>query len=79
MYKDAHDAFLDWKTRGKPIEGPLLDKMKITRSNFRLALKRCKANEESRKNESLAQDLLSKNYIDFWKSVKNTKKYLHTS
>ena len=49
---------------------PLVDYMRRTRSQFKLALRSCKKNEEQLKSDALARDLLENNYNDSWKHVK---------
>ena len=46
-YEAARKSFLKWLENGKPLDGVLIDEMKIARSRFKQALKKCKDDEES--------------------------------
>ena len=47
LHSDAKDAFFLWLCSGKPRHGPVNEHMRITRLNFKYALRQCKINEES--------------------------------
>ena len=72
LHEIARETFLFWVTNGKPRAGPLFSAMKITRAQFRLALKRCRQDEEMSRADGLAKSFENKNYKDFWSSVKKT-------
>ena len=77
--KDSHKIarmhFLQWKAGGRPCEGELVDKMKISRSHFQRSLKNCKVNEEQIRKNKLLDSLKNKNYKEFWKEVDKVKKH----
>lgn len=65
----ARTAFLEWSALGRARTGLEYQMMKRTRSQFKLALRYCKSNEEQLQCDALAQDYLANN-ADFWKKVK---------
>lgn len=72
-YNDAKMAFLVWKQKGKIRVGFEFDNMKKTRLEFRNALKFCRSNEESIRNEKLFSSLQEKNKTEFWRKVRQIK------
>jgi len=48
--------------------------MKTTRSQFKVALKECKDNENQIRNAKLVENLNNKNYKEFWKDVNKSRK-----
>ena len=52
----ARRSFLLWKDRGKPLNGPIHDEMKLSRSIFRSALDNCKSNEKLIRREKLLKN-----------------------
>ena len=69
LYSIARKHFMQWRSNGKPLNGPALDDMKYSRICFRSALKNCKTNEEEIKNKKMVENLLNKNYRDFWRDA----------
>ena len=69
-HETARRAFLDWVMAGKPRTGWIFDLMRRSRSQFKLALRSYKRNEEQFKAYALARDLLSNNSNEFWRKVK---------
>ncbi len=55
---------------GSPRAGVLFDAMKRTRAFFKLALRQCRKDKERCVSDSLAENLLSKDDLNFWKGVK---------
>ena len=75
LYADAHKYFLEWKCKGKPVEGPVLDNMKTSRSLFKTALQNCKKNEDKIRRENLLSKLKNKRHKDFWNDVYKIKSH----
>ena len=51
--------------------------MKSTRLHFKYALRNCKRNESRIKSDKLANKLLAKDSISFWKGIKNSNTSSH--
>ena len=66
----ARDAFLFWKSQGKPRQGPVFKVKKRLNARFKYALRYIKKNEEAMRHDSLAEKLLSNNTVEFWKEIK---------
>ena len=66
-YKIAREHFKLWRDGGKPLEGQLLNDMKNSRTNFKRILNFCKRNEDSLRNEKLAQSYFDKDNSKFWR------------
>ena len=78
----ARDAFHDWACFGKPRQGSLYDRMKRTRSQFKLALRYCKQHEDTIRADALADSMRNKDYNKFWNTIrkcnnKNATKFAH--
>ena len=65
----ARDSFLFWRANGSPRYGECYQKMRVTRANFKLAIRQCKQDESRHAADSLARHLINKDNI-FWKDVK---------
>ena len=66
----AREAFLEWRWNGKPKHGALADNMRRYRANFKYILRACKKRNERKESDRLAQKLLSKDPVDFWREIK---------
>ena len=73
FYNEARSCFLKWREAGSPSFGVLANQMKHTKKLFRIALRKCKANEYEIKNEKIVKALKEKNSKNFWKQVRNLK------
>ena len=69
FYLEYRGTFLYWRERGSPRHGMTL--MRTGRARFKLALGRCKNNEESMKSQSIAEKLKNKQYMNFWKEFRS--------
>ena len=71
--KDAHsearENYLLWVSNGKPKQGPIFDLYKSTKYRFKYIMRLCKKGEECHKANKLADKLVQKDYIKFWKEV----------
>ena len=71
--KDKHDvareAFLEWLQLGKPRCGVEFELMKRTRSQFKLALRYCRAHVEQMKADACADSAVDSNARKFWTKV----------
>lgn len=75
LHSLARKAFLYWRDNGRHLYGSVYDNMKSSRSNFRLAFKKCKFNENDIRNGKLVDKLNDKNYKEFWSEVHKTNKH----
>ena len=73
FYNDARSSFKNWRLQGRPLDGALFDAMKKTKRDFRKALRKCKANELSIRNDSMVESLKRNNAKQFWKDVRSIK------
>ena len=71
----ARTCFLLWKEKGRPLQGKLLDDMKVSRADFRIALKFCRDNERDIRNPKLLENLRNKNFKVFWCEVGKVDKH----
>ena len=71
----AREAFLTWRTAGKPKQGPIFECMKRTKSLFKYALRHCRCSEAQVRADSIAASMSTNNYYDFWKKVKTTQQF----
>ena len=65
----AREAYIHWKSLGKPKTGTFFDNMKRTRALFKLALRYCKNHVEEMKADACADTLTDKDCRKFWKYV----------
>ena len=70
LYHKAREAFIVWKQQGMIRSGALFESMKMTRSNFKNALRQCKKDEEIIRKQKFAQSFQNKDKINFWKELK---------
>ena len=84
--KELHDAarhaYLTWREIGKPRQGDVFTMMKLSRSKFKYALRKCKRDKETIIADNIAEKLCQKDNRDFWKNIKhmtNTKVKLPTN
>ncbi|CAF2038481.1 unnamed protein product [Rotaria magnacalcarata] len=73
LFDRAHKAFINWKCNGKPLHGCLLDEMRVSRGDFKRALKDCRISEENIRNEKIMQSLGNKNMKQFWSTVSSVR------
>ena len=69
----ARDAFLAWRAAGSPREGDVALRLRAYRAQFKLALRQCRASEERRRTEALANKLANNDVTGYWKVVKKSK------
>ena len=72
--RDAHhtarEAFLSWRAHGSPRQGHLAENMRHERARFKLALRWCRAHEQSLRAQSLADKLAAGDSTNFWRELK---------
>ena len=77
--RDAHhtarEAFLSWRAHGSPRQGHLAENMRRERARFKLALRWCRAHEQSLRAQSLADKLAAGDSTNFWRELKALDKY----
>src|SRR3989442_8944227 len=72
VYKNkAIEWFNLWATVGKPISGDILEKMRLAKMEYKMAINEYKDQCESKLTDDLSESLLDKNMNDFWKSWRN--------
>ena len=72
-YSIARHHYLLWHQGGKPRNGLLFDNMKLSRSDFKNALKYCRNNEMKIRKENLLAKLNSTKKSLFWNEVRKIK------
>ena len=73
LHRIARASFLEWKNSGKVRFGPIFERMKESRTNFKKALAYCKRNCNEIKHDKLIESFTVKNMKQFWKDVRKTK------
>lgn len=74
-YARAREAFFEWKQCGKPTDGPISNKRKITRNVFQKALKECRQQEDQARMDAIATSLQTSDFKSFWKKTSNVINY----
>jgi hypothetical protein len=65
----ARNAYVVWRNAGKPRHGAAFDDMRTTRRIFKIAMRRCRSQEETLREEALARSLSQKDCKGFWKQI----------
>lgn len=73
-HEEAREAFLLWQANNKPKQGHLFNLMKCTRARFKYSLRYCKSIESRARADALANKLLLKDDVAFWKNIKALNK-----
>ena len=68
-HAQARASFLLWVRCGKPRQGEHHRMMSRDRAAFKLALRHCRRHEAQIRADKLAQDLMDKDVITFWRDV----------
>jgi len=69
LHREARDAFLHWRSNSSPRSGAIYDTMRMKRAHFKLALRKCKADDTRVKSDSLAKKLILRDSKSFWKEI----------
>ncbi len=69
-YDESRMAFYEWKFHGRPHQGPVYERMKLTRFRFKYAQRRVEGNQDTLRAECLASKLDTCVVKTFWKEVK---------
>ncbi len=56
---------------GKPRQGDVFTMMKLSRSKFKFALRKCKRDKMTIITDNIAENLCKKDSRDFWKDIKH--------
>ena len=64
------NAYLTWRTYGKPVHGSTYEEMLRTKKLFKAKLRQCKYAKETNKANAMAEALNCGNRSDFWKKVR---------
>ena len=70
LHVEARHAYLTWRDVGKPRQGDVFTTMKLSRSKFKYALRKCKRDKETVIADNIAEKLCQKDSRDFWKNIK---------
>ena len=70
LHVEARHAYLTWRDVGKPRQGDIFTTMKLSRSKFKYALRKCKRDKETVIADIIAEKLCQKDSRDFWKNIK---------
>ena len=70
LHDAARNAYLTWREIGKPRQGDVFIMMKLSRSKFKYALRKCKRDKETIIADNIAEQLCQKDDRDFWKNIK---------
>ena len=70
LHDAARNAYLTWREIGKPRQGDVFIMMKLSRSKFKYALRKCKRDKETIIADNIAEKLCQKDDRDFWKNIK---------
>ena len=71
LHSEARRQFLCWRRAGSPRVGELAQNMRGSRARFKLALRRCRQEEDKIRSDKLARKLLNGECRDFWKGIKS--------
>ena len=63
-------AFLHWRSGGSPKEGCAVAQMKQSRLSFKYALKKCRREQNQKKDSEFAQALIGESPDRFWRLIK---------
>ena len=63
----ARHAYLTWRELGKPRQGDVFTMMKLSRSKFKFALRKCKRDKMTIIADNIAENLCKKDSRDFGK------------
>ena len=67
----ARHAYMTWRELGKPRQGDVFTMMKLSRSKFKFALRKCKRDKMTIIADNIAENLCKKDSRDFWKDIKH--------
>ena len=74
--KEHHDAAMDaywlWREMGKPRNGDVFTLMKLCRSRFKYALRKCKREKETIVSDRIADKMCQTDQRNFWKEIRCT-------
>ena len=69
LHHNARYGYLTWRNNSKPRHGPEYEDMKLSRARFKLALRKCRRNEELIIADAMANELKKNECAGFWKEV----------
>ena len=67
----ARHAYLTWRELGKPRQGDVFTMMKLSRSKFKFAFRKCKRDKMTIIADNILENLCKKDSRDFWKDIKH--------
>ena len=77
-YNISRTDFKWWVANNRPRHGPIYHAMRMSRAQFKYALRQCRLEEHSITSTKLAYHMRSHEFNDFWKEVrKQNKAKLH--
>ena len=66
------DAYWLWREMGKPRNGDVFTLMKLYRSRFKYALRKCKRDKETIVSDRIADTMWQTDQRNFWKEIRCT-------
>ena len=66
------DAYWLWREMGKPRNGDVFTLMKLCRSRFKYALRKCKKDKETIVSDRIADKMCQTDQRNFWKEIRCT-------
>ena len=70
LHSEARNAYIIWRSQGRPRQGPLCELMRRTRLNFKYALRQCQRTEDTARADAMANSLANNDSASFWKHTK---------
>ena len=73
LYNEARDAFRAWNANDRIRYGDIFERMKLSRSKFREALRYCRNNENLIRRKKCLDLFLSSDKMNFWNEIKKSQ------
>ena len=67
-------AYVWWVPHNRPRHGPIYHAMRMSRAQFKYALRQCRLEKRSITSTKLAYHMLSYEFNDFWKEIRKQNK-----
>ena len=70
QHEAARDAYWLWLEMGKPMNGDVFTLMKLCRSRFKYALRKCMRDKETSVYDNIADKMCQTDQRNFWKEIR---------
>ena len=70
QHEAARDSYWLWLEMGKPMNGDVFTLMKLCRSRFKYALRKCMRDKETSVYDSIADKMCQTDQRNFWKEIR---------